>query len=722
MPRLQTLLECVGRAVSVHGAAELGRPEPLGDALLAIARAAFEGAAARLPGEDALREAFQEAVSVPPETIELAVRDAVADVLPTENGDNHERVTRYLQVLPAVISQGLRRPGDDHGSSVPEQFALKRPEDWLPYLPDRLPHYREDERLELEPDHWQVRELRGLGVACETWRGGDELDPRKPPACLKFVTDSALREDFSRHEDHFRRILELDPMSGVVLLQSVYLLADPPCLESAYLVGHDLTGLIRDWRWRYDSTRPGQAIMIIRRIARAVGALHRLDPPVVHRGLKPSNILIHPTAEGKASVWVADLGWGAITSAHCLLHPTNHVRTLRDALRGAHSPLYLSPQHKDGEAPDPRDDVYSLGVIWYQMLKRDPSAPPPDTPEWAMEFHQDGFTDAQARLLASCLDPRAEHRPRDGLVLADQIDANVGQIPADGSKTFVLKGSSSNLRALDPNLPPPSRRPEAGPVPREQARTVANSIGMKFVLIPAGTFVMGSPDHERGRKEWEGPQHLVRITRPFYLSVYPVTQAQYMQVTGKHPACFHKHHGGGPEHPVEQVSWDDAIAFCEKLNQLPVEAEACRIYRLPTEAEWEHACRAGTATAYCFGDSIVPAHAHFMGSSPAAGKREPGLVGKTARVGLFPTNPWGLYDMHGNILEWCADWWSEDYYDESPEEDPQGPDDGWQRVVRGGSFSQFAADCRSAARMGRPPGTRLNSIGFRVAMSVPGEM
>jgi formylglycine-generating enzyme required for sulfatase activity len=585
-----------------------------------------------------------------------------------------------------------------------------------------LPRFVDDDRPDLL-DNWQVRELRGLGVGCETWRGSDDAQPHLTPACLKFVTDPLYRDEFIQWQEHFLRVLDLEPVSGVVPLRSVYTLTDPPCLESPFVSGHDLTGLMRDWRWRYDSTRPGQAVMIIRRIARAVGALHRLDSPVVHRGLKPSNILIHPTAEGKASIWVADIGWGEISALYAL-RDTDVARARRQAVRGAYAPLYASPQQKAGAPPDPRDDIYALGVIWYQLLCRDPSSPPPEGNEWALEFRRDGLTDAQARLLASCLDPNAQRRPANALALADLIDANIGQVPADGSKTFVLKGSSTTMKALD-SLPASRPRPvarhaegSAGRRHIERESPFTNSIGMKFVLIPAGVFGMGSPDYEKGRREWEGPRHVVRVTRPFCLSVYPVTQAQYQQVTGKNPAFFHKDHGGGADHPVEQVSWDDAVAFCDRLTSLPVEAEFFRAYRLPTEAEWEFACRAGTNTPYSFGDIVTVNQAHFLAVNEPTWKREPSIAGRTARVGLFPSNPWGLYEMHGNVLEWCADWWGEDFYDESPEEDPTGPDDGWQRVVRGGSFNHPAADCRSAARLGRAPGARLNMIGFRVAMNL----
>jgi len=138
---------------------------------------------------------------------------------------------------------------------------------------------------------------------------------------------------------------------------------------------------------------------------------------------------------------------------------------------------------------------------------------------------------------------------------------------------------------------------------------------MEFVLIEPGSFEMGSPPEEKGRQQWEGPIHSVTITKPYYLSIYPVTQSQFQQLMGRNPSHFTRTLGGGPNHPVEQVSWDEAIAFCVKLMEIPVETTACRIYRLPTEAEWEFACRAATPTPFAFGATVTLREVHFYGLS-----------------------------------------------------------------------------------------------------------
>ena len=189
-------------------------------------------------------------------------------------------------------------------------------------------------------------------------------------------------------------------------------------------------------------------------------------------------------------------------------------------------------------------------------------------------------------------------------------------------------------------------------------------------------------------------QHEVSITKPFYLGVYVVTQAEYEKVMGNNPSWFSAKGDGKDkvkdmdtgQFPVEKVSWDDAVAFCKKLSELPEEKKAGRVYRLPTEAEWEYACRAGTKTAFHYGDSLSSKQANFNGNFPYGGADKGPYLGRTAKVGSYAANAFGLYDMHGNVWEWCQDWYDENYYKNSPKEDPPGPAQGLHRVVRGGGW------------------------------------
>ena len=253
--------------------------------------------------------------------------------------------------------------------------------------------------------------------------------------------------------------------------------------------------------------------------------------------------------------------------------------------------------------------------------------------------------------------------------------------------------------------------------PREY---LLNSIGMKLKLIPAGEFMMGSPDSEKSRSSDEGPVHRVKITKPFYLGVYEVTQTQYEQVMGKNPSFF-SNTGRGKEKvtgrdtdqfPVESVSWDDAMEFCRKLS-----AREGKTYCLPTEAQWEYACRAGTTTSFHFGSMLNGREANSDGSYPYGTETKGPYLKCTTTVGSYSANAFGLYDMHGNVREWCADWHDFDYYEKSPSTDPAGPSSGDDRVLRGGGWFGFAWRCRSANRFRDTPADRFDYLGFRVALA-----
>lgn len=222
-----------------------------------------------------------------------------------------------------------------------------------------------------------------------------------------------------------------------------------------------------------------------------------------------------------------------------------------------------------------------------------------------------------------------------------------------------------------------------GPDP---AGTITNSIGMQLVPIPAGQFLMGSSVDCPFGDPKEEFQHHVRITRPFLIGMHQVTQSQYEKVTGENPSFFK-----GPDLPVEHLTWKEAENFCELLSTLPEEQAANRYYRLPTEAEWEYACRAGTTTTFNTGGTLDLHQARYATKRRSSPK-------PTAPVGSYPPNAWGLFDMHGNVWEWTSDWFSADYFRESPVDDPQGPATGTHHTLRGGSASVEAHECRSAIR------------------------
>jgi formylglycine-generating enzyme required for sulfatase activity len=244
-----------------------------------------------------------------------------------------------------------------------------------------------------------------------------------------------------------------------------------------------------------------------------------------------------------------------------------------------------------------------------------------------------------------------------------------------------------------PPLVPSSSPPVASSSPRSPAPlpTWRNSIGMEFALIPAGEFLMGSNDEHDNEK----PVHTVRISKPFYLGQYEVTQGQWQVIMGNNPSRFK----GAVKLPVESVSWEDVQEFIRRLNT----REGSSRYRLPTEAEWEYAARAGTITAYSFGDDPGRLGDYAWFADRAGGKTHP--------VGQKKPNPWQLYDMQGNVWEWVQDWYGA--YAAGAAVDPVGPPSGSSRVNRGGSWRHSARNCRSAYRARGAPDYRYNYLGFR---------
>jgi formylglycine-generating enzyme required for sulfatase activity len=247
----------------------------------------------------------------------------------------------------------------------------------------------------------------------------------------------------------------------------------------------------------------------------------------------------------------------------------------------------------------------------------------------------------------------------------------------------------------------------------EEEVEVGGGVKMKFVLIPPGRFRMGSPEGEEGHSK-EEQLHTVRLTKPFYLGKYPVTQAQYKALTGENPSHFK-----GEDLPVEEVTWIDCDGFGKKMTERRKDGS---LYRLPTEAEWEYSCRGGRAVSMAFGigdgKSLNSSQANFDGNYPYGGASKGVYREKTTPVGNFQANVFGLYDMHGNVWQWCGDWYAEYAGDVA---DPIGPPEGSYRVRRGGSWRGFAWRCRSAFRDGRDPSDRFSSLGFRLARVPSGQ-
>jgi formylglycine-generating enzyme required for sulfatase activity len=506
-----------------------------------------------------------------------------------------------------------------------------------------------------------------------------------------------------------------------------------------------------------------EGLALMQQAAKGLAAAHAMG--LVHRDIKPDNLLL---SKDRKTLRIVDFGLVRESASETRL-------TVTGAQMG--TPQFMSPEQSDGEQADARADLYSLGATFFkvftgrvpfeatsvlnQLFKHKFEAPPDPcslNPELSRNVRN---------LLLTLLAKRREDRPRSAEAVVDLIeDIKAGKeipeppafkspIPTEaqtftdgdhspnvlaassgtakseagdgesgpravrkGPKWAVLAGGLAGLGLLvfvvsllfrGGNGAAPEVRRNAVGLPGPQQKTLSLDLGsgvrMELVLIPAGSFRMGSPASELERDGGE-VQHLVRISRPFYMGTFEVMQAQYEAVMGVEQ---NRSEWRGAGNPVENVNWHDAMEFCRLLSE-----KTKRIARLPYEAEWEYACRAGTETPFYFGDVITSARANFdgetrYGKSPASEDR-----GRTVPVGQFPSNNWGLYDMHGNVWEWCLDWSGP--YPEGEATDPKGPRTGERRVQRGGSFSSSAWHCRAAYRDLDKPGDRESKYGFRIVI------
>jgi formylglycine-generating enzyme required for sulfatase activity len=450
-----------------------------------------------------------------------------------------------------------------------------------------------------------------------------------------------------------------------------------PYLVMELLDGDPLDGLLR----REAPLSPSRVVRMALQVCEALSAAHAKG--IVHRDLKPENLFVSQRG-GQDWITVLDFGIAKVRGAKTLTVDGEGIGTM----------LYMAPeQFSKAVEANPCNDIYSLGAILYELLT--------------------GEEPGMMGLLLPGRKPR-ELRPALDQGLEDVVLRAMAFNPADRHQSM-----QELAKALEP--------------------FAKDEVPEGWVLIEPGTFMMGSPKSEAGRWDDEA-QHQVTITRPFLLQSTPVTQAQFEQVLGFNPSHFKN---AGPQAPVEQVSWYEAVAFCNELSRrqgveptyllrdvkgqpgdkdfrFDVEWRGLDHpgYRLPTEAEWEYACRAGTKTATYNGDlreglleseqpnPILDPIAWFSGNSG----------GRTHPVGELPGNARGLHDMLGNVWEWTWDWYAS--YGSDSATDPSGPALGSSRVIRGGSWYSYARHCRAAYRdLG--PGNRRGSLGFRPVRSRP---
>jgi formylglycine-generating enzyme required for sulfatase activity len=541
------------------------------------------------------------------------------------------------------------------------------------------------------------------------------------------MADPGTRQRFMREIQVSRRLTRnghehIVGVRGYEVFDDPFTRQELYALVMQYIEGVSLEKFLARRRAAIDPAKPGETPLL--KLGEVLSVMegmcsaleHAHAQGVFHRDLKPHNVMV-----AKGTVKLMDFGIARVLDdgGEGLTSSGQVVGTL----------AYLPPELLGGSGVvDARTDVYMAGTLLLELLTGDPTGDPRTRqdcpPEW-IKLIEDSTSRSRGARPENAAAFRARLNPR--------------------------KAAAGPSAAAAVPAAPVARIVEARQaLPRE----FTNSIGMKFVLIPAGAFRMGSP----GRGSDEAPVHEVEITKPFYLSVTPVTQEQYAKAMGDNPSYFwegcpgrsvlgrmrrlfldisgrivtqeQSSGGGGKDEvrgldtrsfPVEGVSWEDAQTFLERLAARKEEKKKGRKYRLPSEAEWEYSCRGGVPSqVFHFGNSLSSRQANFDGNYPYEADKDP-YLGRTCEVGRYPANAFGLFDMHGNVWEWCEDWYADDYYRHSPRRDPPGPSKGVCRVIRGGSWDRFATDCRSAYRGKYAPANRNRRFGFRVALAPSGE-
>jgi formylglycine-generating enzyme required for sulfatase activity/tetratricopeptide (TPR) repeat protein len=493
-------------------------------------------------------------------------------------------------------------------------------------------------------------------------------------------------------------------------------------------------GSLADHLGRHGRLSPAELVEVALRVAQGMKGAH--DAGVLHRDLKPENLLVRKRGE-RWEVKIVDFGL-AVKLAPRQTQQTNKRLSRRSEQQFFTGTYRYAPPEQRGEGETneigPHSDVYSFGKTCCEALfgTTEPRS-------WDFAALPSGLS-ALAQVLERCIADRLEHRLADfGKVLEvlDPLSQRGGSAPR-GEKPL----QATDLPLL--RLPALTSEPNeaTGRIPGEELTLRVQPPGslfrkpaplaLRFVYVPPGRFTMGSPEAEPLRSPGEKARP-VRLTRGYFLAAGPVTLGQFrtfIRATGYRPrsdvdGCALRslpqervESGAGwqapgftqaDSHPVTCVSFADATAFCSWLAR-----ESGKAVRLPTEAEWEHACRAGSATAFSLGETVTTAQANYNGSGVYPGGRRGEFRRATTPVGSFPANAWGLFDMHGNVREWCQD----NYRDLLPEKeavDPLETTVGNRRVVRGGSWNDLPQHCRCAARSWQIDTSCCDTVGFRVA-------
>lgn len=595
------------------------------------------------------------------------LREALAKHLPVLRSDHADTLDAHLAALRAERSQILKR-----GGSIAE-------------IDEEILEARRSQRAgaqlregDVLSGRYELLDRAGKGGFATVWRAYD-----RDEECIVAVKvlHGHLGEERSRRERFFsgaRQMAKLNHPGVVRVLQRKGRDGPHHYFVMEFLPDGDLHRAVLEGR--LDAMEGLAAVL---RVGEALQAAHAAD--MVHRDIKPTNILLD--ADG----WPKLTDFDLVRAGDTTLGTRTHV--------GMGSMCYAAPEAMyAAQRADERSDVYSLAMCALFCLRGEPIRPDVlwNTEQYIVGL---GCSDGIKAVLRKALSKQSTQRHESITVLCAALHKpEFGEIP------------------LPDPLPP-----SAG----QCVRVVLGSLpAFKVAWIPSGIFVMGSPEGEKGREDREGPQHEVSLSG-FWMGVVPVTQELWRVVMGDNPARFI----GSDQRPVEQISWFDAVRFCNALSEFAKRTPVYRFgrrmtgqgavnievawdreangFRLPSEAEWEYACRAGTTTRYWAGN-----HESDLEQGGWHGRN---AGGTTHPVALKRANPWGVCDVHGNVSEWCWDRFGA--YDFKRRQDPAGPSIGRLRVIRGGSFGSTANRARAAFRGFLAPGNCDHDIGFRLVLS-----
>ncbi|MEM7130779.1 MAG: bifunctional serine/threonine-protein kinase/formylglycine-generating enzyme family protein [Chloroflexota bacterium] len=603
--------------------------------------------------------------------IRMLAAQLVQEIAAAQSPEMQQKLESYLIQLPAAIRGSMRRPADPSGTTVPAGLVPRKAEDLLRFLPPRVSRFKSGEQP-LPGVDWELERLLGIGGFGEVWKARNPHLANAEPVALKFCLDTAAAQQLRNETELLDRIMQQGQHPGIAQLRHTFLSADTPCLAYEYVDGGDLGGLIQEWHHTQDGPTPEQAARVIHNLAEIVGFAHAVNPPIVHRDLKPANILVYQE-NSEVRYKVADFGIGGVAVQQSVRKTFGNVsqgQFLVSALQGSYTPLYASPQQMRGESPDPRDDVYALGVIWYQLLTGNLQTGRPGGTLWQKRLEKQGMNPALVGLLADCFEEERDDRPADGYTLAEAVTAvlDTNKAPLISQKklrplvnrrrvgaialatliltafaSFIIGRNTANRAIGMANVP---TDPQLGDT------WINSQDGAEYVWIPAGGFTVGSTSDvvENAQKEMldqcpecidyfkdELPQRAGYVNGIWIMQT-PVTTSQYV-------ACIEAGVCDSPSFeywdqdtlkvsktPIGGISWHMANTYADWVGG-----------RLPTESEWEKACRGTDARIYPWGNEAP------------TDEEEDRIFGNYI-VGSFPefASPYGIYDMVGTT-EWTSD-------------------------------------------------------------------